>query len=108
MPAEEALPGPGRVPDGPTARPRRSRLSRLIRRDPGYLLRTLVRDPALRQKEEGRQLLRLLRHNAVGPEELSGLTAAVPAHCGDLVADIAKQYAETWLEFARELDRRNA
>ena len=87
-------------------RPRRERLARLIRRDPGYLLRTLVKDPSLRDKEEGRHLLRLL-HNAVGVQELPELTAAVPAHCGELVADIAKQYAETWLEFARELDQRS-
>jgi hypothetical protein len=26
--------------------------------------------------------------------------------CGDLVVDLARQYAETWLEVAQELDER--
>ncbi|MCC9307868.1 hypothetical protein LN042_12320 [Kitasatospora sp. RB6PN24] len=75
---------------------------------PDYIavLEKLLRDPALRQKEEGRQLLRLLRQNAIDTQEWSDLTAVVPAHCGALVVDLARQCAETWLEFAQELDQR--
>ncbi|MEU6221984.1 transcriptional regulator [Streptomyces sp. NPDC047022] len=72
--------------------------------DPTAVLAKLVRDPSLRQKEDGRQLLRLLQQNAIGTEEWSELTAVVPAHCGSLVVDLARQCAETWLEFAQELN----
>ncbi|TQF07253.1 LacI family DNA-binding transcriptional regulator [Kitasatospora acidiphila] len=74
--------------------------------DPAAVLEKLVRDPSLRHKAEGRQLLRLLRQNAIGTEEWSELTAAVPAHCGELVVDLARQCAEIWLEFAQEVDAR--
>jgi ParB-like chromosome segregation protein Spo0J len=85
---------------------RQDRLARLIGPDPGHVLEKLLRDPSLRHKEEGRQLLRLLQHNAIGTEEWSELTAAVPPHCGTLVVDLARQFAETWLEFAQQLDER--
>ncbi|MDH6144075.1 MULTISPECIES: ParB/RepB/Spo0J family partition protein [Kitasatospora] len=79
---------------------------RLVESDPTTVLEKLVRDPSLRHKEEGRQLLRLLQQNAMGTQEWSELTAAVPAHCGALVVDLARQCAETWLAFAQELDER--
>ncbi|NEA49533.1 ParB N-terminal domain-containing protein [Streptomyces sp. SID10815] len=72
--------------------------------DPHHMLEKLLRDPALRHKEEGRNLLRLLHQNAVGMRQRSELTAAVPPHCGALVVNLARQYAETWREFARSLD----
>lgn len=72
--------------------------------DPTTVLEKLLRDPSLRQKEEGRNLLRLLRQNAIGMRQRSELTAAVPPHCGALVANLARQYAETWLEFAQKID----
>jgi hypothetical protein len=37
----------------------------------------------------------------------SELTAVVPAHCGGLVVNLAQLLAESWLEFAQELDRRS-
>jgi ParB-like chromosome segregation protein Spo0J len=74
--------------------------------DPASVLEKLVRDPALRHKEEGRHLLRLLRLNAMAAEEWAYLSEVVPAHCGDLVAVLARQYAETWRGFAKELDER--
>lgn len=79
---------------------------RLMRSDPGMVLEKLLRDPSLRHKEEGRQLLRLLRQNAMGIKEWSELTEVVPTHCGALVVDLARQCAETWLEFAQQLDER--
>ncbi|MFJ8335904.1 transcriptional regulator [Streptomyces sp. NPDC094437] len=74
--------------------------------DPAPLLEKLLRDPSLRHKEEGRRLLLVLRQNALGEQGWSKLAAAVPAHCEDLVVDLARRYAETWMEFARELDER--
>ncbi|WP_063782351.1 hypothetical protein [Streptomyces vietnamensis] len=79
---------------------------RLMRSDPATVLEKLLRDPSLRHKEEGRQLLRLLQQNAMGANEWSELTEVVPTHCGALVVDLARQCAETWLEFAQQLDQR--
>jgi hypothetical protein len=71
---------------------------------PATVVEKLLRDPSLRHKQEGRQLLRLLQQNAIGTREWSELTSVVPSHCGSLVVDLARQCAETWMEFARELD----
>ncbi|MER5642226.1 transcriptional regulator [Kitasatospora sp. NPDC002227] len=83
-----------------------ARHMRLVRSDPAMVLEKLLRDPALRHKEDGRQLLRLLQQNAIGTKEWSELTQVVPAHCGALVVDLARQCAETWLEFAEQVDER--
>jgi ParB-like chromosome segregation protein Spo0J len=74
--------------------------------DPVSVLEKLSRDPSLRQKEQGRRLLRLLQLNAIGTDVWSELTEVVPAHCGGFVVDLAKRLAETWLEFAKELEKR--
>ncbi|MER5642207.1 transcriptional regulator [Kitasatospora sp. NPDC002227] len=86
-------------------RKRPSRAARVVA-DPAVLLEKLVRDPSLRHKREGRQLLHLLRQNAMGSQEISGLTTVVPPDYGALVAGLARQYAEIWQGFAQELDER--
>ncbi|MEV7020408.1 transcriptional regulator [Streptomyces sp. NPDC093991] len=63
----------------------------------------LLRDPSLRHKDSGRQLLRLLQRSAVQRAELMMMAEAVPAHCTELVADLARKYAGMWAEFAREV-----
>lgn len=63
----------------------------------------LLRDPSLRHKESGRQLLRLLQRSALEPRELLNMAEAVPSHCTDLVADLARKYAGMWTDFAREV-----
>ncbi|MEU0742896.1 transcriptional regulator [Streptomyces sp. NPDC006134] len=63
----------------------------------------LLRDPSLRHKESGRQLLRWLQRSAVERRELLMMAEAVPSHCTDLVADLARKYADMWAEFAREV-----
>ncbi|MFE1312117.1 winged helix-turn-helix transcriptional regulator [Streptomyces sp. NPDC058755] len=90
---------PGRVPAQ-----RIIRKVRLVQPDPVELLDKLIRDPSLRHKEDGRHLLRLLQQNALANQMWSKLAAVVPTHCRDLVVDLARQYAETWSEFAQELD----
>ncbi|MBB4689231.1 ParB/RepB/Spo0J family partition protein [Amycolatopsis jiangsuensis] len=75
----------------------------LRRPDPGPLLAKLVRDPSLRGKEDGRQLLRLLHRGAAAKNELSTLATAVPSHCAEVVHGLARHYAEMWLEFAQQL-----
>ncbi|WP_073819395.1 transcriptional regulator [Kitasatospora sp. CB01950] len=110
-PAPADRPAPDTGGNGPDLvqrrlRPHGARRIRLVQTDPNVVLVKLVRDPSLRHKEEGRHLLRLLQWNALDSREWSELIAAVPAHCGELVIDLARQCAETWLEFAQELDAR--
>lgn len=73
---------------------------------PGDVLGKLLRDPSLRHNDEGRQLLRLLQHTAVGMRETSGVATAVPAHCTGLVMRLARMYGHMWLKVADELDER--
>lgn len=73
--------------------------------DPASVLEKLLRDPSLRHKEEGRQLLRLLQQTAIGTQRWTELTAVVPPHCGNLVAQLAQQYARLWTQFAEEMAR---
>ncbi|MFI1697686.1 transcriptional regulator [Streptomyces galilaeus] len=79
---------------------------RHIQPDPASLVERLLRDPSLRHKEEGRHLLRVLQQNAMVEQRWARLAAAVPSHCGGIIVDLARQYAETWTEFASELDSR--
>ncbi|MFG3322662.1 transcriptional regulator [Streptomyces sp. NPDC048171] len=80
------------------------KLRRLEQVDPAPVLRKLLRDPSLRHNEDGRNLLRLLQQNAMTMS--SELSVAVPAHCRELVVKLARQYADAWYDFARELDER--
>jgi hypothetical protein len=73
---------------------------------PAFLLEKLLRDPSLRHNEQGRRLLRWLQNNAIGAQDWSGVLAAVPSHCADLVVLLARQYAQMWRDFAEELDER--
>ena len=78
----------------------------VVRLSPASELERLSRDPSLRHNDQGRRLLRLLQHSAVEPGEWSGVAAAVPPHCTVVVMHLARQYAQMWLGFARELDDR--
>lgn len=73
---------------------------------PDAVLEKLLRDPSLRQRENGRRLLQLLRLNAIEAQELPEVIAAVPLHRAPIIAQLAHQYAGMWLGFARELERR--
>jgi hypothetical protein len=84
-----------------------SALAEAQRPTPSMVLEKLLRDPSLRYNEQGRLLLlRLLRQTVVGPRERAGLIAAIPPHCTAQVVTLARQYAQTWLEFAQELEDR--
>ncbi|MFD6939503.1 transcriptional regulator [Streptomyces goshikiensis] len=104
-------PTPTAVPEGATIAfsssrrvPRQGQRIRSARRAPGPVLDKLSRDPSLRFKEDGRHLLRLLQQNALA--EWSSLTEAVPPYCGELVGDLARQYAANWLALAQQLEER--
>ena len=73
---------------------------------PAFVLKKLLHDPALRHNDQGRMLLRWLWTNAVGAKDRPRVIAAVPPHCSDLVIQLARQYAQMWLDIAQELDER--
>jgi hypothetical protein len=66
----------------------------------------LLRDPSLRNNERGKGMLRLLHVNAVGAGQLPDAAATVPPHCVGVMVWLARQYAQMWQDFARELDGR--
>jgi transposase-like protein len=71
------------------------------------VLEKLLRDPSLRHNEDGRQLLLLLRSNAMGLQEWADLIAVVPPEYANLVGQLAKEYEQAWLGFAKELNGRS-
>jgi ParB-like chromosome segregation protein Spo0J len=73
---------------------------------PISVLDKLIRDPSLRSNEEGRRLLVLLRHCAIGTQEWADLAGVVPPHAADLVGQLANHYAQMWTGFAQELGER--
>ena len=86
--------------------PRTSARPSLASRDPAATVERLLRDPSLRNNEQGKRMLRLLHVNAAGAEQLQNVTAAVPPHCVTVLLQLAHQYAKMWQDFAGELDRR--
>lgn len=72
----------------------------------GALLGKLMRDPSLRQNEQGRQLLRMIRENVAGASNLSRVRTSVPPHWLNATTQLALQISEMWSQFAVELDKR--
>lgn len=70
------------------------------------LLRNLIKDPSLRHTDLGRKLLRLLHMHIVVTAEWSGMVDAIPAHCTDTVAELARQCTDIWGRLASDLERR--
>ncbi|MGV9316435.1 transcriptional regulator [Streptomyces sp. NPDC003691] len=104
VPARPGPPDPAAVrPAVVENAPRNPRRAAPVVPDPGRALEKLLRDPSLRQKQTGRELLRLLHHNAIVMKEWPELMAAVPQHCIRTTADLARQYAESWLQFEEQV-----
>lgn len=74
--------------------------------DPASIMSKLMRDPALRYTESGRDLLRQLSSLGAGILEWEDKAAAVPPHCTRPVADYARWVAESWARFAEQLEQR--
>lgn len=75
-------------------------------RHPAATVEKLLRDPSLRNNEQGKRMLRLLHVNAAGVEQLQNVATALPPHCVTVLLQLAHQYAKMWEDFAGELDRR--
>ncbi|WUS51380.1 ParB/RepB/Spo0J family partition protein [Streptomyces mirabilis] len=102
-PGPPSVPFPQRAPRaaepalrwGPAAVSCRDRTADRIAR-----YQALCQDPSFRMTETGRFLLRLLELHIVRVGEWDRLIANVPPHQADSVADLARECARAWLDFA--------
>lgn len=115
---EGPIPGTRRAPDtskpdtskaaasaGPVPPPAR-RKGRARVRNSVSTVQDLKKDPSLKFSDPGRHLLRWLDTRVVSSDDTSGLVDAVPAHCADLVAEVARGCAEVWQELAEKIEQR--
>ncbi|MEU4427940.1 transcriptional regulator protein [Actinoplanes sp. NPDC024001] len=68
--------------------------------DRSVIVNRLTGDPALRYTDTGRNLLRLLTLHTRWTEQWDAIVDNVPPHCSDVVADLARQFADQWADFA--------
>ena len=68
------------------------------------LLHHLNRDPSLRFRESGREVLRWLRARATGTEGWDRIIGGIPSHSGYLVAELARCCAKEWAALAQRLE----
>lgn len=66
----------------------------------------LKADPALRLTETGRVLLRLLSLHTVDEDTWQSIVSNLPPHCTETVAQLSRECAEVWAEFAMQVERR--
>ncbi|GAB3986395.1 ParB/RepB/Spo0J family partition protein [Plantactinospora veratri] len=74
--------------------------------DPGVILEMLMRDPVLRYTDSGRVLLRWLSIRQIRIAEQASMLERVPPHCMGTVASYARRLAESWTQFACQLEQR--
>ncbi|MEV5573147.1 ParB/RepB/Spo0J family partition protein [Spirillospora sp. NPDC052269] len=72
------------------------------------VLLRLMKDPALRHTDPGRELLRVLNSQALAADDWTGLAEAVPSHAREAVAGLARRSAMAWAWFASVLDAESA
>lgn len=78
---------------------------RLPAQQPAVIVERLKADPALRFNENGRDLLRLLNIHTIGSEDWGRIIDSVPPHCRGIVAQLARECAEIWTDFAQRIER---
>lgn len=98
-------PPPGGGPIGTPIRPDVPPAPAPPKRTPQALLEALYRDPTLRFNEHGRRVLRWFMHGAMPDEEWRSFLPHVPMHQAGAMAEIARRSAQSWAEFAREIER---
>jgi hypothetical protein len=69
------------------------------------VMERLRADPALRLTETGRILLRLLHAHLAETEKWDRIVENVPAHCGGIIAQLARECAQLWEGFADQVER---
>ncbi|MBT2418894.1 ParB-like nuclease domain-containing protein [Streptomyces sp. ISL-22] len=75
--------------------------------DQDEVLRRLTADPAVRQTDTGRVLLRVLRLQSLGDEEWQKIVDHVPAHCAHLVEQAARESARMWNDVAARIAQKS-
>lgn len=73
--------------------------------DRAVVVQRLMSDPSLRFTDAGRNLLRLLSLHAHWVKEWESIADNVPPHCTGVVADLARQFADQWADFATRMPR---
>ncbi|MFI6866179.1 ParB/RepB/Spo0J family partition protein [Nocardia sp. NPDC050406] len=68
-------------------------------------IRTLQSDPSVRFTDHGRKLLRMLELSPWTADDWQAMAAALPAHCGPLLARLAEHYSKNWADFAASMER---
>ncbi|TDB96422.1 transcriptional regulator [Actinomadura sp. 7K534] len=71
--------------------------------DPGPLLESFLQDPAIRQSESGRGMLRWLHKHVVRETDVEQLVDAVPPHRADCLITFAEHCAGVWHSMADRL-----
>jgi ParB-like chromosome segregation protein Spo0J len=71
--------------------------------DPRPLLESFVQDPAIRQSESGRGMLRWLHAHVVRGTDVNQIVEAVPPHRADCLISLAEQCAGVWQRIADRL-----
>jgi ParB-like chromosome segregation protein Spo0J len=90
---------PGPAPSG--GRPAKLPVQRA---DWNEILSILTKDPSLSLSGDGRLLLRSLHMCTIDLEARKGLAEAVPTHCADRVAALARAAGAVWFELADKLE----
>ena len=76
-------------------------------RDPRLTLENLKNDPSLKFTDAGRSVLRWLCSHAIEGDGWRAVLDYIPPHCAEVVAELARYSADSWQEFARQLEQRN-
>ncbi|MCO5998080.1 ParB/RepB/Spo0J family partition protein [Actinoallomurus rhizosphaericola] len=100
-PDRATSPGPGQVVTA--RRPARRSAPDVTGFDPGSLLESFVHDPAIRQSESGRGMLRWLHDHVVRGADVNQLIEAVPPHRADCLITLAEHCAGVWRSIADRL-----
>ncbi|MGW0392220.1 ParB/RepB/Spo0J family partition protein [Streptomyces sp. NPDC003042] len=108
-PVPAPVPGPagsGEPPPGVLRAPHPRREPAARPRRPLDTLRGLAGDPSLRQSESGRDFIRWMHTHFVLDEAWRKRVDAIPPHCNEAVAEMARHCSESWLRFAEDLTAR--
>ncbi|MGF1425343.1 ParB N-terminal domain-containing protein [Kitasatospora sp. LaBMicrA B282] len=93
--------------DAPSVRRRDARqVEQPVVQDPSVIMHMLMRDPSLRFTDSGRLLLRWLNSRGISLSDCEEMVESVPPHCTRTVADYARRIADSWAQFAEQLEQR--
>lgn len=80
-------------------------ISKLGRRA-SSILKILKNDPSVKFNEAGRHMLRWLCQHVIESKDWERMIDIMPAHCTKIVAELARECADVWINFAGKLEQR--